>query len=48
MLTARTTEIDETDDALREIFEQIDIGSLEKNSVGLMRVFDTCKLNIEP
>lgn len=36
MLTARTTEIDETDDALKEIFEQIDIGSLEKNSVGLM------------
>ena len=36
MLTAYTTEIDEVDDALKEIFSQIDIGSLSKNNVGLI------------
>lgn len=36
MLTAYTTEIDEIDDALEDIFKQINMGSLGKQSVGLI------------
>ncbi|MDR2476488.1 MAG: FIST C-terminal domain-containing protein [Treponema sp.] len=36
MMTAYTTEVDEVEDALSEIFSQIDLGALRKNSVGLI------------
>ena len=36
MMTAYTEEVDEVDDALAEIFGQIDTGKLKKNSVGLI------------
>lgn len=36
MMTAYTEEVDEVDDALAEIFGQIDMGALRKNSVGLI------------
>jgi hypothetical protein len=36
MMTAYTEEVDEIDDALAEIFGQIDLGALQKNSVGLI------------
>jgi hypothetical protein len=36
MITAQTTEVDEVEDALNEILGQIDLGTLEKNTVGLI------------
>ena len=36
MMTAYTEEVDEVEDALNEILGQIDIGTLKKNSVGLI------------
>ena len=36
MMTAFTTEVDEVEDALKEIFGQIDTGALKKNTVGLI------------
>ena len=36
MMTAYTTEVDEVEDALDEILEQIDLGALKKNTVGLI------------
>ena len=36
MMTAYTTEVDEVEDALQEILGQIDLGSLQKNTVGLI------------
>jgi hypothetical protein len=36
MMTAYTEELDEADDALNEIFGQIDLGALKKNTVGLV------------
>ncbi len=36
MYTARTSEIDEADEAVAEIKKQIDIGALKKNSAGLI------------
>ena len=36
MYTARTSEVDEVDEAIREIKSQIDLGALKKNSGGLI------------
>ena len=36
MMTAYTEEVDEIEDALKEIFGQIDMGTLKKNTVGLI------------
>ena len=36
MITAYTEEVDEIEDGLAEILEQIDLGSLQKNSAGLV------------
>ena len=36
MLTAYTTEVDEAEDALAEIFARLDLGALKKNSVGIL------------
>jgi hypothetical protein len=36
ILTAYTTEVDEAEDALTEIFAQLDLGALKKNSVGIL------------
>jgi hypothetical protein len=39
MLTAYTTEVDDVDDALAEIFGQIDLNSLAENSVGIVACY---------
>ncbi|MDR0852836.1 MAG: FIST C-terminal domain-containing protein [Clostridiales Family XIII bacterium] len=39
MYTAYTAEIDEVDDAIEELFGQIDLGNLKKNSVGIISCY---------
>ncbi|MCL2044171.1 MAG: FIST C-terminal domain-containing protein [Treponema sp.] len=41
MMTAYTEEVDEAEDGIAEILEQIDLGALKKNSVGMV----TCNLD---
>ena len=36
MITAYTEEVDEIEDGIAEILQQIDLGTLKKNNVGLI------------